>query len=446
MNPFRFGKLARSAMSLFCVILVMNLVVLTPGCGTQFNWNGPTSGHVRIELTPDHPISQALSGTGFEGAQLLEADMDAGTFRLVYPDAARNITGRFVRVGDSWEMVEFSFGTTDGAAQMTLDPSSRQVTMIETSQGDVWTPTKVSEASSRTLEMDRIDGFVQSNSELIPQADGNNKNSASLLFAAPFFFFVMYIWSLCAVHVLLSPGFLPIFLVISAILGGLPPPAGGGQPVPQNQAPDARDDAFTTPRSTTLNGNVITDNGGGADTDPDGDALVVTLGTGVSNGSLNLLSSGSFTYTPNIGFVGTDTFTYVLSDGKGSTDTATATITVLNNPPDARDDAFSTYIESFLNGNLFDDNGMGIDSDPDGDTITVVAVDGSAGNVGVGHTLASGVILTVLANGSFTYNTGVPLNVGDVNTFQDTFTYTISDGHGGMDTATCTVTVDYFLP
>lgn len=444
MNPFRFGRFSRTITSALCVVLVFNLVILTPGCGTRFDWRGPMAGQVSIPLTPDHPISKALSGTAFEGAESLEADMDAGTFRLVFPDDARTITGRFVRSGDSWEMTEFSFGTSAGAAKMSLDAVSRQVTMIETTQGDIWTPSKISDAPSRAVSGDRIESYVQSNAELMPQTDGSGKGNSSLLFAAPFFFFVMFIWSLCAVHVVLCPGFLPIFLVIGAILGGLPPPNAGEQQIPQNQAPDARDDAFTTPHNTTINASVLTDNGAGADSDPDGDPLTVSLVTSVANGTLSLQPDGLFTYTPNTGFVGADTFVYRLEDGQGGTDNATVTITVTNLPPDARDDAFSTLIESLLTGNLFDDNGMGIDSDPDGDAITVTAVDGSAANVGTAYMLASGAILTVMPDGSFTYNTAVPLIFGKVDSFDDTFTYTISDGVGGTDTATVVITVDLF--
>ncbi|MGH9177313.1 MAG: Ig-like domain-containing protein, partial [Acidimicrobiales bacterium] len=41
-----------------------------------------------------------------------------------------------------------------------------------------------------------------------------------------------------------------------------------------------------------------------------------------------LNADGSFTYTPEAGFSGTDSFTYTASDGNGGTDTATVTITV----------------------------------------------------------------------------------------------------------------------
>ena len=51
------------------------------------------------------------------------------------------------------------------------------------------------------------------------------------------------------------------------------------------------------------------------------------LQSNVSNGTLNLNSDGSFTYTPNKRFTGSDGFTYGASDGNGS-DTATVAISV----------------------------------------------------------------------------------------------------------------------
>ena len=52
-----------------------------------------------------------------------------------------------------------------------------------------------------------------------------------------------------------------------------------------------------------------------------------------AGGSVDLNPNGSFTYTPDAGFVGTDTFTYVVNDARGKADTASVTITVVASPP-----------------------------------------------------------------------------------------------------------------
>ncbi|MEM8778140.1 MAG: Ig-like domain-containing protein [Cyanobacteria bacterium P01_G01_bin.49] len=47
------------------------------------------------------------------------------------------------------------------------------------------------------------------------------------------------------------------------------------------------------------------------------------------NGTVNIAENGTFLYTPNAGFAGTDTFTYILSDGNGiQTNPTTITVTV----------------------------------------------------------------------------------------------------------------------
>ena len=51
------------------------------------------------------------------------------------------------------------------------------------------------------------------------------------------------------------------------------------------------------------------------DNDSDGDLLTATLTTDVSNGILTLNEDGSFTYTPDQGYTGSDTFTYTANDG-----------------------------------------------------------------------------------------------------------------------------------
>ncbi len=59
------------------------------------------------------------------------------------------------------------------------------------------------------------------------------------------------------------------------------------------------------------------------------DGLTARLVEGPSNGTLVLRSDGSFDYTPNEGFVGTDTFTYVAADPHGTSSPTTVELVVV---------------------------------------------------------------------------------------------------------------------
>jgi hypothetical protein len=65
----------------------------------------------------------------------------------------------------------------------------------------------------------------------------------------------------------------------------------------------------------------------------DGDGLSAIQVSGPSNGTLSLDANGSFVYTPNANFHGTDTFTYKANDGTDDSNVATVTITVNAPPP-----------------------------------------------------------------------------------------------------------------
>ncbi len=97
---------------------------------------------------------------------------------------------------------------------------------------------------------------------------------------------------------------------------------------PVNDAPDAVDDVFVIDRNETLVGTVRADNGAGPDQDVDGDALTVAVVTQPASGLLMLNAGGSFIYTPDAGFSGTDSFVYSLTDEAGAVATATVTVTV----------------------------------------------------------------------------------------------------------------------
>ena len=90
--------------------------------------------------------------------------------------------------------------------------------------------------------------------------------------------------------------------------------------------PTANDDAYTAYKGATLTvpaSGVLSN-----DTDANDDPMTATSASDPANGSVTLNADGSFTYTPDAGFSGTDTFTYVADDGRGFTDSATVTITV----------------------------------------------------------------------------------------------------------------------
>ncbi|PQJ35344.1 hypothetical protein BSZ35_12685 [Salinibacter sp. 10B] len=88
----------------------------------------------------------------------------------------------------------------------------------------------------------------------------------------------------------------------------------------------AAPDTFTTTAGQTLTVSApgVLDNDSGASTD----SLSVSLVTDVSSGSLTLNADGTFTYTPNTGFTGTDAFTYAVSDSAGATAEATVSLLV----------------------------------------------------------------------------------------------------------------------
>ena len=111
------------------------------------------------------------------------------------------------------------------------------------------------------------------------------------------------------------------------------------------------------------------------DTDPDpGDTRTITAVTQGANGTVAITGAGTgLTYTPAANFAGTDTFTYTISDAAGLTDIATVTVTVtnLNDPPVAVDDAATVAEDSGATPIAV----LGNDTDPDtGTTLTITAV------------------------------------------------------------------------
>jgi hypothetical protein len=189
---------------------------------------------------------------------------------------------------------------------------------------------------------------------------------------------------------------------------------------PVNDNPDAIDDAATVAEDS---GATVIDVLANDSIAPDvGETLTVTAVTQGANGSVTF-TPGNVSYTPNANFFGSDSFTYTISDGNGGSDTATVNVTVtpVNDNPDAIDDAAT----------VAEDSGATV--------IDVLANDSIAPDVGETLTVTA---VTQGANGSVTFTPGNVSYTPNANFFgSDSFTYTISDGNGGSDTATVNVTV-----
>lgn len=100
-----------------------------------------------------------------------------------------------------------------------------------------------------------------------------------------------------------------------------------------NDAPVAGDDAYSTVEDMPIN--IVAPGVLENDTDADGDVLSAVLVSNPTSGVLTLNADGSFGYTPNAEFGGSDSFVYTASDGTASSPEATATINVtpVNDPP-----------------------------------------------------------------------------------------------------------------
>ena len=153
-----------------------------------------------------------------------------------------------------------------------------------------------------------------------------------------------------------------------------------------------------------------------------------------------VIDNGKVIYTPNTtSYVGSDTFTYTVTSG-GVTETATVTIQMNNAAPVTQGENVSTPEDTTLTSSAAQ-NLLLNDSDPDGDTLSILNYSVS----GVGTVFTAGQTadltgygkLTINADGSYTF---VP--VADWNGTVPTVTYRVVDGRtNGATTAQLKITV-----
>jgi len=150
--------------------------------------------------------------------------------------------------------------------------------------------------------------------------------------------------------------------------------------------------------------------------------LTYTIVTNPQHGTLSG-TGHTLTYTPEANYHGADSFTFKASDGGTDSNTATVTVNVTAVPdaPAAQDDTANINEDSGANPISV----LANDTDADGDSLTVTAVTpGSHGSVAITE-----------AGTGLSY-TPQPDFFG-----ADSFSYTVSDGQGGTDTKTVSVTI-----
>ncbi|MCU0545336.1 MAG: Ig-like domain-containing protein [Oscillatoriaceae cyanobacterium Prado104] len=185
-----------------------------------------------------------------------------------------------------------------------------------------------------------------------------------------------------------------------------------------NNPPIGNPDTYNIRPNTVLNvpvaDGILTN-----DSDSDGDSLTANLLTNPSSGTLSFNNDGSFTYTPNPGFIGTDSFTYSVSDGVATAPT-TVNINVTNNIPIVLNDSYNIIHDRVLNVPAV--GVLANDSDSDRDLLTANLV-----------TNPNNGSIALNSDGAFSYTP----NPGFVG--QDSFTYNASDG---VETASGIVNID----
>ena len=167
-------------------------------------------------------------------------------------------------------------------------------------------------------------------------------------------------------------------------------------------------------------------------TDPDGDPLTYAKGSDPQHGTVTVNADGTWTYTPSKDYSGADSFTVTVSDGRGGTTTATIDIGInpVSEPPKSDDHGIPNSDPVTGNYAVTTDEDKPVSgqvkaTDPDGDALTYAkGSDPQHGSV------------TVKADGTWTYTPSKDYSGAD------SFTVTVSDGHGGTTTSTINIGVN----
>ncbi len=217
---------------------------------------------------------------------------------------------------------------------------------------------------------------------------------------------------------------------------------------PANPGTSPADPNHIVPAQTGLDGTAITPlSVKGFFADPDkADTLTLSVTGALPPGVTFNAAAGIFSGTPTSNASqggpannGVYSVLVVASDGNGGTVSTTVTFTIGNPAPVAQNDSATVQEHGTVSGNVVaNDHDGGGDTDP----LAVTLVNGQTLAPGSTITLPSGAQLVMAANGTYTYNpNGAFASLSASQTATDSFTYQISDGQGGVSTATATIVI-----
>ncbi|MGY2897553.1 CshA-type fibril repeat protein [Curtobacterium sp. PvP017] len=301
----------------------------------------------------------------------------------------------------------FTYTVTDGS-KVTTGPATVTVTVKPVANGDT-VSTKSGEAMTiapATLtKNDAGTGLTVTDAAAVPDADGTTHGDVTIDPATGTITYTP------------KPGFSGTDTVTYTVRDGSGQTTTGTITVVVG--PKAAADTATATAGSPLTVGGDGDDRAGVLANDAGTKLTATVDEEPTNGDLELAADGSYTYTPEDGFSGTDTFTYTAKDPSGGTTTGVVTITVTpGTEPDeitVKAGGSTTVTSADLTGN---DHGTGL-------SVLDIPVD------------ASGEHGTATRNedGTVTY-TPKPGFSGT-----DEFTYTVTDRNGLTNTGTVSVTV-----
>ncbi|MFC1758352.1 Ig-like domain-containing protein, partial [Planctomycetota bacterium] len=180
-------------------------------------------------------------------------------------------------------------------------------------------------------------------------------------------------------------------------------------------------DSYSVAEDTVLNESETT----GVLANDSGGQLTSVVATQPANGTLTLQADGSFTYTPNVDYFGSDSFTYTATDGSETSAATTVQIQVepVNDRPTASPESYTVGIDTPLSVNTVDGI-LANDVDVDGDSITALLIDDVSNGT-----------LTLNEDGSFDYTPSSGFSG------EETFTYIATDQTRDSSVTTVTITV-----